>query len=100
MNWLERARREIPECARRRTANSAERILTAVMAVPPPALRRKLEGSIGSNGSTPLSHLLEIEVVRDEFEERSAIMEFDGGMSRDEAEREAWALVSKLYRQH
>jgi hypothetical protein len=25
---------------------------------------------------------------------------FDGGMSRDEAEREAWALVSKRYRQH
>jgi hypothetical protein len=27
-------------------------------------------------------------------------MEFDGGLSRDEAERQAWALVSKLYRQH
>jgi hypothetical protein len=38
--------------------------------------------------------------VRDEFEERSAIMEFDGGMSRDEAEGESWALVSKLYRLH
>jgi hypothetical protein len=25
---------------------------------------------------------------------------FDGGLSRDEAEREAWALVSKCYRQH
>jgi hypothetical protein len=23
---------------------------------------------------------------------------FDGGLSRDEAEREAWALVSKRYR--
>jgi hypothetical protein len=34
MNWLERARREIPKSARRRTANSAERTLTAVMAVP------------------------------------------------------------------
>ena len=34
MNWLERARREIPKNARRRTANSAERTLTAVMAVP------------------------------------------------------------------
>jgi hypothetical protein len=32
MNWLERARREIPKSARRRTANSAERNLTAVMA--------------------------------------------------------------------
>jgi hypothetical protein len=25
---------------------------------------------------------------------------FDGGLSRDEAEREAWTLVSKLYRLH
>ena len=25
---------------------------------------------------------------------------FDGDLSRDEAEREAWALVSKRYRQH
>jgi hypothetical protein len=100
MNWLERARREIQKSARRCTAITAERNLTAVMAVPPPALREKLEASIGSNGSTSPSHLLEIELVRDEFEERAAIMEFDGGLSRDEAEREAWALVSKLYRQH
>ena len=100
MNWLERARREIPKSARRRTANSAERTLTAVMAVPSPALRQKLDGSIGSNGSTSPSLLLEPESVREAYEERAAIMEFDGGLSRDEAEREAWALVSKLYRQH
>ncbi|MGH8322477.1 MAG: hypothetical protein ACRETD_01545 [Steroidobacteraceae bacterium] len=100
MNWLERARREIPKSARRRTANSAERILTAVMAVPPPALREKLEGSIGSNGSTSPSHLLKPESLLEVYEERAAIMEFDGGLSRDEAEREAWALVSKLNRQH
>jgi hypothetical protein len=30
----------------------------------------------------------------------AAIMEFDGGLSRDDAEREAWALVSKRYRLH
>lgn len=100
MNWLERARREIQESARWRTANSAKRNLKAVMAVAPPAPREKSEGSIGSNGSTSLSHLLQIEVVRDEFEERAAIMEFDGGLSRDDAEREAWALVSKRYRLH
>jgi hypothetical protein len=100
MNWLERARREIHESAQRRTANSAERNLTAVMAVPSPALCEKFEGSIGSNGSASPSHLLEIESVRDEFEERAAIMEFDGGLSRDDAERAAWALVSRRYRQH
>jgi hypothetical protein len=98
VNWLERARREIPKSARRRTANSAERNLTAVMAVPPPAIREKLEGSIGSNGSTSPSHLLES--VWEAYEERAAIMEFDGGLSRDDAEREAWALVSKRYRLH
>ncbi len=100
MNWLDRARREIQESARRPTANSAERTLPAVMAVPPPALREKLEGSIGSNGSTSPSRLLEPESVREAYEERAAIMEFDGGLSRDEAEREAWALLSKLYRLH
>jgi hypothetical protein len=69
MNWLERARREIPKSARRRTADSAERTLTAVMAVPRPGLREKLEGSIGSNGSTLPSHLPEC--VREAHEELS-----------------------------
>ena len=75
-------------------------LLTAVMAVPPPALREKLEGSIGSNGSAPTQRISEKEDVREDFEERAAIMEFDGGLSRDEAEREAWAQVSKRYRLH
>ena len=100
MNWLERARREIPKSARRGAANSAERNLTAVMAVPPPAIREKLEGSIGSNGSTSPSRLLELEAAWEDFEERAAIMEFDGGLSRDEAERKAWALVSERCRLH
>jgi hypothetical protein len=38
--------------------------------------------------------------VQEDFEERAAIMEFDDGRFRDEAEREAWALVSKHYRLH
>jgi hypothetical protein len=100
MNWLERARREIQESARRLTANSAERTLTAVMAVPHPGLWEKSAASIGSNGSISPSRLLELEFAREDFEERAAIMEFDGGLSRDDAEREAWALVSKPYRLH
>jgi hypothetical protein len=100
MNWLERARREIPKSAQRRAANSAERTLTAVVAVPPPALREKLEGSIGSNGSAPTQPISGKEDAWEDFEERAAIMEFDGGLSRDDAEREAWALVSKRYRLH
>ncbi len=60
----------------------------AVMAVPPPGLREKLEGSIGRNGgSTSPSRLLES--VQEAFEERAAIMEFDGGLSREDAKREA-----------
>jgi hypothetical protein len=44
--------------------------------------------------------LLELEAAWEAYEERAAIMEFDGGLSRDEAEREAGALVSKRYRLH
>ncbi len=36
------------------------------------------------------------EHLRDAWEERAAIKEFDAGMSREEAEREAWADVIQL----
>jgi len=100
MNWLERARHEIKENVRRLTANSAERTPTAVMEVPHPALIRESMPSIGSNGSTRSARMQETDSVRENFEERAAIMEFDGGMSRDEAERTAWTLVSKRNRIH
>jgi len=70
------------------------------MAVPHPGLWEKSAASIGSNGSASPSHLPESESVREAYEERAAIMEFDAGLSRDDAEREAWALVSKLFRLH
>jgi hypothetical protein len=44
-------------------ANSAERNLTAVMAVPPPGLWEKSAASIGSNGSTPSGDFSEIEAT-------------------------------------
>jgi hypothetical protein len=62
-NWLERARREIPKSARRRTANSAERTLTAVTAVPDQGLWEKSAASIGSNGSTSSGDFSEIEAT-------------------------------------
>ncbi len=31
--------------------------------------------------------------LREGFEERAAIMEYDGGLSREEAEKRAWAIV-------
>ena len=33
------------------------------------------------------------EGTREDFDERAGIMEFDGGMPRDQAEREAWRVV-------
>jgi hypothetical protein len=100
MNWLERARREIQESARQPTAVTAGRTLTAVMAVPHPALQEESGASIGSNGSAAPNRRLETESLQEEFEERAAIMEFDGGLSRDEAERAAWALVLNRHRLH
>ena len=70
------------------------------MAVPHPGLWEKSAVSIGSNGSAPTQRISGNEDVREAYEERAAIMEFDGGLSRDDAEREAWALVSKLHRRH
>lgn len=97
MNWLERARDEIQKRSKQATAKRAERISTAAMAVPSPAPRGKLERSNGSNGSSS-PHWLEPESLRDVYEERAAIMEFEGGLSREEAEREASAQVSTAYR--
>jgi hypothetical protein len=100
MNWLEHARREIRKNARRPAANSAERNPAAVTAVPEPENCKNLMPSIGSNGSTSSAFLPANEAARQEFEERAAIMEFDGGLTRDEAEREAWKLISTRNRLH
>ena len=95
MNWLQRARREISELAGGPTAVTAEGHPGAVV-----GMRRLAEsGSIGSNGSAPPWQLLELD-LREDFEERASIMEFDGGLTREEAERAAWALVSTRYRLH
>lgn len=83
MNWLERARRELREKARARTANTAERIPTAVTAVHDPA-------------KSPES----VEALRDAWEERAAILEFDQGLTRDKAERVAWLSIYGSTRLH
>lgn len=100
MNWLQRARREIAGSAGEPTANTAEGSPTAVTAVPARGLAQKLGASIGSNGSAARTQPAESEALRDAFEERAAIMEFDGGLTREEAEREAWALVVDSRRLH
>lgn len=100
MNWLQRARREIGGSAGEPTADTAEGSPTAATAVPAHELRQELEATIGSNGSAARAQPAESEALREEFEERAAIMEFDGGLSREEAEREAWALVTGQRRLH
>lgn len=96
MNWLQRARREISERVSEPTANTAEGHPMAVLGERPPIEL----GSIGSNGSTRPWQLLESGTAREEFEERAAIMEFDGRLTREDAERAAWALVAARYRLH
>ena len=56
--------------------------------------------AIGSNGSAPTQAINGREDAREDLEERAAIMEFDGGLSRDEAERDAWRLVLNRHRLH
>ena len=97
MNWLERARREISGSVLQPTANGAERNSSAALAGTHPASE---EISFGSNGSAPPVWMPESIVAREAFEERAAIMEFDGGLSRAEAERAAWVLVRNLHRLH
>ena len=97
MNWLDRARREIRREAERGTAITAERTPMAVTAVAYPRLGPERPPSIGSNGSRAPK---ELAALRDDFEERAAIIEFDSGLSREEAERAAWALVYGQSRLH
>lgn len=89
MNWLERAQREINGIPRPSTAVTAERTPTAVMAVDD--LTRPLANTSPSGRHLPPSS--ETEELRERFEERAAIMKFDGGLGRDEAECASWALV-------
>lgn len=100
MNWLERARHEIGESAGSTTANRAEGNPTAVTAVPAQPIVDPSPASFGSNGSAIPASKYESESFIEAFEERAAIMEFDGGLNRNDAERAAWALVTKLYRLH
>jgi hypothetical protein len=92
MNWLERARREIGKSACPRAGNTAERNPTAVMAVPDPALC--------TYSGSPAEPRGDLETVLEDFEERAAIMEFDGGLSRGDAEREAALATIIRYRLH
>jgi hypothetical protein len=48
----------------------------------------------------PLTQIGPLRVMLEEFEKRAAIMEFDGGLSRRDADREAALAVIRRYRLH
>jgi len=89
MNWLERARREIRRIPKPGTADTAEGNPMAVMTVPVARVDRLHAVSIDCNDSVKTLHSLESDSAREAMEERAAIMEFDGGLSREDAERAA-----------
>jgi hypothetical protein len=70
------------------------------MAVPARGPREERAASIGSNDAALLARMRESEEMREAFEERAAIMEYDGGLTRNEAERVAWADILKQRRLH
>jgi hypothetical protein len=70
------------------TANTDERNPTAVMAVPPPALYEKLKRSVGSNGSIAPAWMLEIESVREDFEESGTATKRSAGKPATPATRQ------------
>lgn len=47
-----------------------------------------------------LLQLIDAEYVREAFDERAGIMEFDGGMSRSDAEAAARILIANARRKH
>ena len=100
MNWLDRARREIGGNCDGPTAITANGNPMAVLAVLPSGCSDEAAGSIGGNGSARPSEILESEMPSEAFEERAAIMEYDGGMSREDAERAAWKSVARRHRLH
>jgi hypothetical protein len=100
MNWLECTRREIRECASLRTANTAERTLTAVTAVPHCAFWRKSTVSpCGNGGAQTLLKRIDEDAVL-EYAVAAAVAEIDGGLSLSEVVRAAWALIVNRHQVH
>lgn len=89
MNWLKRAQREIPNCSERSTAITAER-----------GQVEELKPSNVSNGSISSALIVDLEESQEEFEDRAAIMEYEGGLTREKAERAAWTITADPHRMH
>lgn len=78
MNWLERARREFEETTIGTTANSAERSLTALTAVPRASTSQVTSLFNGSNGSARTGNF-------QKFDGRAGIRELAGQRDGDAA---------------
>jgi hypothetical protein len=95
MNWLDFARNRFQANAQNATAETAKRIPSSVLAVPVPAIYGLSESS---NEDTQALTGPELEAMQHAFEERAAIMEFDGDLTRQEAERRARADIGHVFR--
>ena len=94
MNWLEHARREIRVSRGEHPAKRAKRNPTALLAVPDPSVRERTGAQAGDDAGLQAFHARDDEAVLEAFEERAAIVEFEGGVSRADAERLARVVVA------
>lgn len=100
MDWLDRARRELTGCTGGSTAVTADGNPLAASAVQPGSGRSFQPPSFGSIGSGQGRRSPDEAALQEEYEERAGILEFDGGLSRAEAERLAWELVVARHTVH
>lgn len=90
MSYLDRLKRKISQQdAPRGGATKVTKAPFVPFVATPAAPLRQISAA---SGPTPID--------REAFEERAAIIEFDGGLSRDEAERTAWAMILQRRRLH
>jgi hypothetical protein len=75
-------------------AKSAKRLLALL--APVQMKGENTFGTFGTSLSTEKKPLFQQEEEREVFEERAAICEFDGGMSRGNAEARAWQEVAQF----
>ena len=95
MNWLEHARREIRVSRGDHPAKRAKGNLTALLAVPDPSVRERTGAQAVDDAGLQAFHARDDEAVLEAFEERAALVECEGGVSRADAERLARVVASR-----
>lgn len=97
IDWLEHARQTFAQRTLANTPITVKRALTTVLKVPEQGSTKVNSVSIDSNDSDFTESAVNTETLTADFEERAAIMEFDGNLPRDEAERQACQRIRFLY---